>query len=323
MRRGLAIFFLCISCLLLAIVSILYHLKNIGDSYGEEEKINFFLSKIPIEDLFVDEQGVALESIVAIKEEFVRVGIPKEVVDAISNTEVVKQKISRAIVKKVERFLLEEENEPLSLSSDAILAFAKENGREIVNELQRNHIPKSEQLTEEKQKEILLKMEVVVPQIEEEIRKVLPILEKKLLDSEQYPKIEKIKIGFEKMSQVSRIFYQKSFSIILLITGMVCIGVIFLLCHSPYRYLKFFGFSCFISAFFFFCCILVLSKIKQYIGKLPFLLQDFSTAFIEDVHTVFGNLFGVYLFLFFSFVILNMIIHKILDRRVEKKLDRI
>lgn len=323
MRRGLAIFLLCSSCLLLSIVSILYHLKNIGTTYRKEEKIYSFLSKIPVEDLFVDEQGNELEPVLAIKKELVRVGIPKEVADAILDTEVMKQKVSGAIAQGIESFLSEEKKKTISLSSDAILAFSKENMKGIVTELQKNHIPKSELLTEEKQKEILLKMEVVVPQMEEEVKKVVPILEKKWLDSKQYPKIEKIKIGFEKISQASRIFYQPSFSIVLLITGMVCIGVIFLLCHSPYRYLKFFGFSSFINAVFFFCCMFAVAKIKRYIGELPSLLQDFSTSLIEDINHTFQNLFGLYLLLFFIFVTLNLIIHKILDGQVEKKLESI
>ena len=323
MRRSLAIFILCMACLLLSIASIFYHVKKIGKEYRKEEKIYTLLSKILVEDLFVDEQGNELEQITTIKGELLRVELPKEVIDSVFDTEVIKKNMSRNIAQEMESFLAREEKDKISWSSDAILNFFQENMKAIVTELQGKHIPKSELLTEEKQKEILIKMEVVAPQMEEEIKELAPILEEKILDSKQYPKIEKIKLGLEKLGEGSRFLYSSSFSILLFLTSIGCIGIILLLCHSPYRYLKFFGFSCFINAVFFFCCMLVVTRMNVYVKELPPIIEDLSVTILEDINHFLKDLFGLYFILFFIFILLNIIIHKVVDGRVEKKLNSI
>jgi hypothetical protein len=323
MKRSLAILLLFMTCFLLSIDCTLYHVREMTKEYGKEEKIYTFISKISFKDLLVDEQKNELEPITNIKNQLVRVGLSMEVVDSILDTEVIGRKISHVLAQEINTFLFDDKKSSLSFSSDAILAFSKENMNKIVTELQEKKIPKSELLTEEKQKEILIKMEVVALEIEEEIKKVIPILEKKVKESEQYPKLEKRKTELYRIVQGSRFLYSQTFSVFLLITAILCIGILFLLCHSPYRYLKFFGLSCFINAVFFFCCIVVLTKIRTSIGTLPPFLLDFGSSVFLDLKNSFQNLLFFYLILFFIFLALNIIIHKILDGQVEKKLNNI
>ncbi len=323
MKRSLAILLLFMTCFILSLDCTFYHVREMTKEYGKEEKIYTFISKISFKDLLVDEQKNELEPITNIKNQLVRVGLSMEVVDSILDTEVIGRKISHVLSQEINTFLFDDKKSSLSFSSDAILAFSKENMNKIVTELQEKKIPKSELLTEEKQKEILIKMEVVALEIEEEIKKVIPILEKKVKESEQYPKLEKRKTELYKIVQGSRFLYSQTFSVFLLITGILCIGILFLLCHSPYRYLKFFGLSCFINAVFFFCCMVGLTKIRTSIGPLPPFLHDFGSSVFLDLKHSFQNLLFFYLILFFLFLALNIIIHKILDGQVEKKLNSI
>ncbi len=290
----------------------------------KEEKIHELLSTVPISTLFVDEQGQELKEVTKIKNELVRIGLSKEVVDSILDTDVVERKVSEVIAKEIENTLTRKEERLLKpLSTDTILMFSRENMGIIVTELQKNNIPKAELLTEEKQKEILIKMEVVAPQIEEEVNKVIPVLQEKLEGSNRKGQFEKIKTRVEKITKVTQFLYSRSSTFLLITIIAFCIGMIFLLCHSTYRYLKFFGLTCFLNGVFFLGCVFVLARIKKQLPDLPTIVQEFLIHFLDCLEHSFQNLVIMYFVLFFFFIGMNFLIRKILDGRVEKKLANI
>ena len=143
MKRSLAILLLFMTCFLLSIDCTLYHVREMTKEYGKEEKIYTFISKISFKDLLVDEQKNELEPITNIKNQLVRVGLSMEVVDSILDTEVIGRKISHVLAQEINTFLFDDKKSSLSFSSDAILAFSKENMNKIVTELQEKKIPKS------------------------------------------------------------------------------------------------------------------------------------------------------------------------------------
>lgn len=324
MKKFFACLFLLLACLILSLDLVLYHFKEISKEYMSEEKIYELISNISISDFLVDDNGEELAEIKKVKEELTRAGFPVETVDSILDTEKVEKEISKGIAKSLEIVLSGKEEEVLgTFSTEQILTFSKENIANISLELQKNNVPKSELLTEERQQEILNKMEEVAPQIEEQINKGIEVVQEKLQNSEKYQSLQEMRRKIEQVLNILKFLYSSSFNALLVAIAIGCILFILLLCHSTYRYLKFFGITSLLNASIFLSCTFAMSKVSIYTKEVPKVLQVFFENLFKGLENSFKNLFIIYLILFILLVIANIVIHKLVEGKVNKKIEEI
>lgn len=324
MKKWLTGFILLLFCFVLSIDLVIYHFKEISKSYTQEDKIYELLSNLSIQDFLVDDGGEELSEIKKIKEELIYAGFPEEAVSSILDTEKVTKEMSKGIAKTLEIVLSGKEEEVLSsFSSETIINFSRENMSTIVNELKKNNVPKSELLTEVKQQEILLKMEEVAPRIEEEGNAIIRTVKEKLEDTEKYQNLVALRSKIEKVLQITEFLYSRSFNALLVSVAIGCVLMIVLLCHSTYRYLKFLGITSLLNAGIFLGIAMAISKIQNYTKEIPKMLEGFFTNFFVGLESSFKNLFIIYLILFILLITANIVIHKLIESKVDKKLNEI
>ncbi len=324
MKKVLKSFALLFLCFTLSIDLVCYHFREISKSYTKEEKIYELIANLSIQDFLVDDNGEELSEVKKIKEELARAGFPEETVASILDTEKIEKEMSKGIAKSLEIVLLGKEEEIFSsLSSETILNFSKDNIGAIVKELQRNNVPKSELLTEERQKQIISKMEEIAPRIEEEANTVIIKVKEKFEDTEQYKNVTDLKSKMEKLLEVTEFVYSSSFQLLLIGIAVGCILLIVLICHSTYQYLKFLGMTSLLNAGIFWGSALSITKIEKHVNEVPKMLEGFFKSLFVGLETSFKNLFLIYFILFLLLVTANIVIHKLIESKVDKKLREI
>lgn len=324
MKKVLKSFALLFLCFTLSIDLVCYHFREISKSYTKEEKIYELIANLSIQDFLVDDNGEELSEVKKIKEELARAGFPEETVASILDTEKIEKEMSKGIAKSLEIVLLGKEEEIFSsLSSETILNFSKDNIGAIVKELQRNNVPKSELLTEERQKQIISKMEEIAPRIEEEANTVIIKVKEKFEDTEQYKNVTDLKNKMEKLLEVTEFVYSSSFQLLLIGIAVGCILLIVLICHSTYQYLKFLGMTSLLNAGIFWGSALSITKIEKHVNEVPKMLEGFFKSLFVGLETSFKNLFLIYFILFLLLVTANIVIHKLIESKVDKKLREI
>lgn len=324
MKKVLKCFVLLFLCFTLSIDLVCYHFKEISKSYMSEKKIYELLSSISMQDFLVDDNGEELSEVKRIKEELARAGFPEETVASILDTEKIEKEMSKGIAKSLEIVLSGKEEEIFSsLSSEMILNFSKDNIGEIAKELQKNNVPKSELLTEERQKQIISKMEEVAPRIEEEANTVIAKVKEKFEDTEKYKNIVNLKNKMEKILEITEFLYSSSFHLLLIGIAVGCISLIVLICHSTYQYLKFLGMTSLLNAGIFLGSALSITKIENRMNGVPKMLEEFFKSLFTGLENSFKNLFIIYLLLFILLVTANIVIHKLIESKVDKKLKEI
>jgi hypothetical protein len=318
------VFCLILLSFILALDVIIYGLRDITKEFMSEDKIKEEIAKINPMDFLTDQNGEALEEVEKLKNNLVASGFPVETVDSVLNSEPVQEFTSQIITESIDYVLYDKEPTIVSsINSENIMSFAEKNMNTVVSELQNNNVPKSELLTEQRQEQILTKLEEKTPMIQENVEKVVNKVQEKIENSSQFNQIKDYQTKLEKALKIIRFIYSETLHTILIAVFILCIFFILLLCHSFYKYLKYFGISSFFSSIGFFIITYVITKLSPYINKLPTAFQTLCTSILEDMKSSFTQYATTCIMFAISFLLLNVFIWYLKEHRENKKIKSI
>lgn len=307
--------------IILSLDIVIYNVRDISSVFISEEEIKKAVSSVNVLDLLKDESGNELKQITELKTELVSAGVPVETVESFINSEPIKEVTTNITNDVVQYIFYGKDIEIPELNQEEIFTFLSDNTKVIVAELQKNNVPKSELLTEEKQTEILNNIKEQMPVIEEKIDSVITILDEKIKQTDEYEKLEEAEQQFNQMLSIVQFIYSDKVTTLIWIIFITCIIGIILCKMSFYSYLKWIGFASILSGSILFIVHLILPKLFNYLNMVPYVFQNLFTLLLNDSISLFLNRAIPYFIIGGILIILNIIVWFIIEKIEDKKID--
>lgn len=317
--KGLSIFILM---LLLSIVIYLFCLRNIFKSYVNEDNIRKEISSINIMDL-LKENGEEIESVKELKKELVNVGIPEETIDSVLNSTVITDVTANVVSEGVNYIFTGKEPDIVNLKSEDIIEFTKDNMASISLELKNNNVPGASLLTSERQDKIIKNMEVNAPKVEEKINLVIDKVEEKIKSNENYEKFVDYQNKLNKLLDIVRFIYGDNMTYLLIGVILILSLLLILVVHSYYKYLKYFGITSLLVGIYFFISSYAIIVLKARLVEIFNMFESFINTIINSIDKLFNQYSMIFTFSFILLILLNILIHFILEYLENRKFNKI
>ena len=317
--KGLSIFILM---LLLSIVIYLFCLRNIFKSYVNEDNIRKEISSINIMDL-LKENGEEIESVKELKKELVNVGIPEETIDSVLNSTVITDVTANVVSEGVNYIFTGKEPDIVNLKSEDIIEFTKDNMASISLELKNNNVPGASLLTSERQDKIIKNMEVNAPKVEEKINLVIDKVEEKIKSNENYEKFVDYQNKLNKLLDIVRFIYGDNMTYLLIGVILILSLLLILVVHSYYKYLKYFGITSLLVGIYFFISSYAIIVLKDRLVEIFNMFEIFINTIINSINKLFNQYSMIFTFSFILLILLNILIHFILEYLENRKFNKI
>lgn len=317
--KGLSIFILM---LLLSIVIYLFCLRNIFKSYVNEDNIRKEISSINIMDL-LKENGEEIESVKELKKELVNVGIPEETIDSVLNSTVITDVTANVVSEGVNYIFTGKEPDIVNLKSEDIIEFTKDNMASISLELKNNNVPGASLLTSERQDKIVKNMEVNAPKVEEKINLVIDKVEEKIKSNENYEKFVDYQNKLNKLLDIVRFIYGDNMTYLLIGVILILSLLLILVVHSYYKYLKYFGITSLLVGIYFFISSYAIIVLKDRLVEIFNMFESFINTIINSIDKLFNQYSMIFTFSFILLILLNILIHFILEYLENRKFNKI
>ena len=317
--KGLSIFILM---LLLSIVIYLFCLRNIFKSYVNEDNIRKEISSINIMDL-LKENGEEIESVKELKKELVNVGIPEETIDSVLNSTVITDVTANVVSEGVNYIFTGKEPDIVNLKSEDIIEFTKDNMASISLELKNNNVPGASLLTSERQDKIIKNMEVNAPKVEEKINLVIDKVEEKIKSNENYEKFVDYQNKLNKLLDIVRFIYGDNMTYLLMGVILILSLLLILVVHSYYKYLKYFGITSLLVGIYFFISSYAIIVLKDRLVEIFNMFEIFINTIINSINKLFNQYSMIFTFSFILLILLNILIHFILEYLENRKFNKI
>ena len=326
MKKKLLCFFkglsILILMLLLSIVIYLFCLRNIFKSYVNEDNIRKEISSINIMDL-LKENGEEIESVKELKKELVNVGIPEETIDSVLNSTVITDVTANVVSEGVNYIFTGKEPDIVNLKSEDIIEFTKDNMASISLELKNNNVPGASLLTSERQDKIIKNMEVNAPKVEEKINLVIDKVEEKIKSNENYEKFVDYQNKLNKLLDIVRFIYGDNMTYLLMGVILILSLLLILVVHSYYKYLKYFGITSLLVGIYFFISSYAIIVLKDRLVEIFNMFEIFINTIINSINKLFNQYSMIFTFSFILLILLNILIHFILEYLENRKFNKI
>ena len=155
--------FLALLTIILSIVLVLFIVRNSSSKLFNEKEIKKIIDNINILDLVKDKDGNDIGPVKEIKDKLVNVGVPDAAIEGFINSSPIKEVVSDITEDAIDIIIYDDKFEFERYSSNDISEFFHENISIIVSEMQKNNVPRSDELTKERQEKILNKMDEELP----------------------------------------------------------------------------------------------------------------------------------------------------------------
>ena len=326
MKKKLLCFFkglsILILMLLLSIVIYLFCLRNIFKSYVNEDNIRKEISSINIMDL-LKENGEEIESVKELKKELVNVGIPEETIDSVLNSTVITDVTANVVSEGVNYIFTGKEPDIVNLKSEDIIEFTKDNMASISLELKNNNVPGASLLTSERQDKIIKNMEVNAPKVEEKINLVIDKVEEKIKSNENYEKFVDYQNKLNKLLDIVRFIYGDNMTYLFMGVILILSLLLILVVHSYYKYLKYFGITSLLVGIYFFISSYAIIVLKDRLVEIFNMFEIFINTIINSINKLFNQYSMIFTFSFILLILLNILIHFILEYLENRKFNKI
>lgn len=302
-------------CIILLISSIVvFSIKKASEKYLQEEKLKEVINNVNIVELISDGNDDS-EILTEVKNQIVELGVPVESIEGFIKTESVNKYASEIVADTIDSVLYN--NDIKLLDNDSISSFFEENMDEISREMKEQNIPGSDKITEEKQQEILNKINDKAPVITDKINNVITKANDKLNTNSGY--INK----FREFIDIFKLLYGNVMDIVLIFTIIIFIVGIIITRKSIYNSLKWISTSFIVSGISLYLIGLIIPKILEYINNTKDVAVKLLNIISIDM-TISLNRSGMACFLLaIILIIINIIIYYKKEKSVNKKIENL
>lgn len=319
-------FFLSIITFILVIIlTVTIYTGNlliISENYFKEDTIKEMVNSIDIADLLKDKDGIELKEVTEIKNELASNGIPDEVIDKVLESDEVQNLMSSILITTTDYIIYDKDLNLPTINSEQIYKFVETNMDDVVKIMQENNVPDSEQLTEEKQTEILEKLKVELPVIEENVNEMISNLATEIQKLDEYKKAQEYKNNLDIALSVVRFIYSDTVKLILLSTIVVLILLIMLTRRSIYKSLKWVGLALLLSGGLMYMSGFILPYIKEtFISNIPYLFVNLLNTIFDNMNSLFTRNSIICISAAFVLFTLNIIIYSIKEKNENKEFE--
>lgn len=302
-------------CIILLISSIVvFSIKKASEKYLQEEKLKEVINNVNIVELISDGNDDS-EILTEVKNQIVELGVPVESIEGFIKTESVNKYASEIVADTIDSVLYN--NDIKLLDNDSISSFFEENMDEISREMKEQNIPGSDKITEEKQQEILNKINDKAPVITDKINNVITKANDKLNTNSGY--INK----FREFIDIFKLLYGNVMDIVLIFTIIIFIVGIIITRKSIYNSLKWISTSFIVSGISLYLIGLIIPKILEYINNTKDAAIKLLNVIGTDM-TISLNRSGMACFLLaIILIIINIVIYYKKEKSVNKKIENL
>lgn len=306
--------------IILSLDIILYNIRSISSKFLTEEEIKKAISNVNVLDLLKDQNGKEIEKVTELKQELVDAGLPVETVESFINSEPVQELATSLTKEAVDYVFYGKEIEIKEIKEEDISNFIRDNTKVIINEMQEHNVPKSELLTEEKQEEILTKLESKIPSIKEKVEVVSNQLKEEIMKTDEYQKLENYQRKVNQLLSIIQFIYSDTVSTMIWIVLATCIVGIILTKMSFYSYLKWIGFANILSGAILLTIHFVIPKLFTYLNKIPYAFQNLFTFLLNDSSSLFLSRSISYFIIGAILIFFNIVVWFVLEKLEDKKI---
>ena len=306
--------------IILSLDMILYNVRSISSKFLTEEEIKKAISNVNVLDLLKDENGKEIEKITELKQELVDAGLPVETVESFLNSEPVQSLATSLTKEAVDYVFYGKQIEVKEIKEEDISDFLENNTKLIVKEMQEHNVPKSELLTDEKQEEILTKLESKIPSIKEKVDVASNQLKEKVMKTDEYQKLENYQKKVDQLLSIIQFIYSDTVSTMIWIILITCIVGIILTKMSFYSYLKWIGLANLITGTALLVIHFMIPKLFTYLNKIPYVFQNLFTFILNDSSSLFFSRSIPYFIIGSILILLNIVVWYVLDKLEDKKI---
>ena len=310
-----------ISMIVLIIDLTIYSVRNISKQFLNEKEIRKMVENINVLDLLKDEDGNEIKEITEIKEQLINAGIPTETVEEFINSEPVKNLTTNVLTTTIDYVVYDKKPETKEINEEEIYNFVEQNIYEVAHVLKEKNVPKSEELTDERINEVLIKVREKTPEIKEKVQEVSNQIEEKIKETEQYETLEDYKNNLDNALTLIRFIYSDYITNIIIIIGIISIILIVISRFSYYTYLKWVGLSFTISGIILYISSKCIDLLTSYKNEIPYIFQNLFDTIINDSKSLFIGKANIYILIGIMLIIANIVIAKIKDNREDKKIE--
>ena len=310
-----------ISMIVLIIDLTIYSVRNISEQFLNEKEIRKMVENINVLDLLKDEDGNEIKEVTEIKNELINAGIPTETVEEFINSEPVKNLTTDILTTTIDYVVYDKKIETKEISEEEIYNFVEQNIYEVAHVLKEKNVPKSEELTDERINEVLIKVREKTPEIKEKVQEVSNQIEEKIKETEQYETLEDYKNNLDNALTLIRFIYSDYITNIIIIIGIISIILIVISRFSYYTYLKWVGLSFTISGIILYISSKCIDLLTSYKNEIPYIFQNLFDTIINDSKSLFIGKANIYILIGIMLIIANIVIAKIKDNREDKKIE--
>lgn len=306
--------------IILSLDIILYNIRSISSKFLTEEEIKKAISSVNVLDLLKDQNGKEIEKVTELKQELVDAGLPVETVESFINSEPVQELATSLTKEAVDYVFYGKQIEVKEITEEDISNFIRDNTKVIINEMQEHNVPKSELLTEEKQEEILTKLESKIPSIKEKVEVVSNQLKEEIMKTDEYQKLENYQRKVNQLLSIIQFIYSDTVSTMIWIVLATCIVGIILTKMSFYSYLKWIGFANILSGAILLTIHFVIPKLFTYLNKIPYAFQNLFTFLLNDSSSLFLSRSIPYFIIGAILIFFNIVVWFVLEKLEDKKI---
>lgn len=310
-----------ISMIVLIVDLTIYSVRNISEQFLNEKEIRKMVENINVLDLLKDEDGNEIKEVTEIKNELINAGIPTETVEEFINSEPVKNLTTDILTTTIDYVVYDKKIETKEISEEEIYNFVEQNIYEVAHVLKEKNVPKSEELTDERINEVLIKVREKTPEIKEKVQEVSNQIEEKIKETEQYETLEDYKNNLDNALTLIRFIYSDYITNIIIIIGIISIILIVISRFSYYTYLKWVGLSFTISGIILYISSKCIDLLTSYKNEIPYIFQNLFDTIINDSKSLFIGKANIYILIGIMLIIANIVIAKIKDNREDKKIE--
>lgn len=310
-----------ISMIVLIVDLTIYSVRNISEQFLNEKEIRKMVENINVLDLLKDEDGNEIKEVTEIKNELIKAGIPTETVEEFINSEPVKNLTTDILTTTIDYVVYDKKIETKEISEEEIYNFVEQNIYEVAHVLKEKNVPKSEELTDERINEVLIKVREKTPEIKEKVQEVSNQIEEKIKETEQYETLEDYKNNLDNALTLIRFIYSDYITNIIIIIGIISIILIVISRFSYYTYLKWVGLSFTISGIILYISSKCIDLLTSYKNEIPYIFQNLFDTIINDSKSLFIGKANIYILIGIMLIIANIVIAKIKDNREDKKIE--
>ena len=300
--------FLALLTIILSIVLVLFIVRNSSSKLFNEKEIKKIIDNINILDLVKDKDGNDIGPVKEIKDKLVNVGVPDAAIEGFINSSPIKEVVSDITEDAIDIIIYDDKFEFERYSSNDISEFFHENISIIVSEMQKNNVPRSDELTKERQEKILNKMDEELPVLVDKVNMLTEEATDKLETVIDQLKNSAAYGSFNNILNLLRTFFSKKVTYLFLgfiILGLLLIGIIK---HKHFEFLTWYSFISLLTSMMLFIIKVLMLKTKSMLIDLPEIFRDLYI----NISKIVSNSLLIYFVIFFVIGILLIIIRSLI-----------